>query len=305
MVVADVLGFSEHIDAATTEEKMQEALDKWHSLAADAEGAFESVRPETAVDERLDWFTKSYTDNFLLRTRLRADGEQPLEAVIIGVQRFQCAIVNHNFLCRGGMSLGLGYATDAVVFGHALLDAHRLEQNVAIVPRIVLSHSVCRLIARQLNSSPDTNPPLTTQILEDSDGQWFVNYLAQALKSKNGDTGRVDASILEDHQALLVEGLSHHDRHVRAKYTWAAVYHNWFLKHNNIYRRHSDLEVYPRNLALPRPPTTVRKATIKRYIESYRRRLRDGEDMAMPIGVRVAARRRPSRAAGRDATSRV
>lgn len=296
-MVADVLGFSGHIDAATTEERLQSAVDRWYSLATAATEAFESVRPETAVDERLDWYTKSYTDNFLLRTRLRQDGEQPLEAVIIGVERFQCAIIHHSFLSRGGMALGLGCANDDVVFGHALLDAHRLESAIAVVPRIVLSDSVCRLVARQLSASAETAQTLATHVLEDSDGRWFINYLAQSFKGRRRASGRIDLGILADHKMVVEKGLSCENLQIRRKYDWAAVYHNWFLKHYQLDKSHADLRLRPETLALPRAPTTVRKATIERYLESYNRRLREGEDASMPIGVRVAARRRPARAA--------
>lgn len=77
-------------------------------------------------------------------------------------------------LIRGGLSFGEMYHQKGVVFGEALVDAHSLEQNIAIVPRIIVSDRILRKI---------TNAPLenVSALLQDADGMWHLNYFAGML----------------------------------------------------------------------------------------------------------------------------
>ena len=75
-------------------------------------------------------------------------------------------------LIRGGLSFRQMYHQEGVVFGEAMVDAHSLEKTAAVYPRIVVSE---RVLAKLERTTPD---PIQT-LLQDADGRWHLNYLAE------------------------------------------------------------------------------------------------------------------------------
>jgi hypothetical protein len=75
-------------------------------------------------------------------------------------------------LLRGGFSFGQLYHDSGVVFGEAMVDAHRLENKLACYPRVLVSD---RIIAR-LADIPEAER--RTFLLQDTDGRWHLNYIA-------------------------------------------------------------------------------------------------------------------------------
>ena len=77
-------------------------------------------------------------------------------------------------LVRGGFSFGQLYHENGVVFGEAMVDAHRLEEKHAVYPRVLVSD---RIIAR-LEGVPEAE---RTFLLKDTDGLWHLNYFAEMI----------------------------------------------------------------------------------------------------------------------------
>jgi hypothetical protein len=81
---------------------------------------------------------------------------------------------------RGGLSFGQLYHENGVAFGEALVDAHRLESEVAGNPRVVISERVLRRI---------THEPLERlgSYLRDYDGLWHLNYFDRLARQAAPD----------------------------------------------------------------------------------------------------------------------
>jgi hypothetical protein len=77
-------------------------------------------------------------------------------------------------LIRGGLSFGQLYHQNGVVFGEALVDAHLLEKEIAVVPRIIISDRVLRKLTGRA-------PEDLSTLLKDADGKWHLNYFAGML----------------------------------------------------------------------------------------------------------------------------
>lgn len=77
-----------------------------------------------------------------------------------------------------GLTFDSLFIDDYCVYGKALIDAHEIEQSVAIFPRIVVSDAVEKLIKEHFGyyMEPQYSPPNRFFLL-DADGQVFLNYL--------------------------------------------------------------------------------------------------------------------------------
>ena len=109
----------------------------------------------------------------------------------------------------------------------ALIDAYDAEQTLARDPRIVLTASAREAVNEHLSYyGHGQHAPQVRDLLEDSDGQFFVNYL-DTIVAENGHFYRAE---LLRHRAAIEDNLSKfRDRPpIWSKYVWAANYHNYF-----------------------------------------------------------------------------
>ncbi|MDB5073381.1 MAG: hypothetical protein JWM87_4492 [Candidatus Eremiobacteraeota bacterium] len=293
--MADVLGFSDMVRSARTLSTGRLTLDRFRLMVDDASTALDKHRPPGLHRPRT-WNIRTYTDNFLLETRLQKGGRADLLNVLQAAAAFQYALVRHGFLSRGAISIGYNYTKDKVIFGQALVEAHDLESTIAAVPRIILANSVRRLLAHHFSEDLRTNrkpPGISPPILEDHDGQWFINYLTETLaRDGNGET-RIDGRTIAFHRELLITNLGNNKlkQRVREKYIWAAGYHNWFLSKASEVGR-SDLTVAVLDAVTPAAPKAVRLDSMRRMQKSFNRRIEPGDNPEKDA-VRIAARPRP------------
>jgi hypothetical protein len=72
-------------------------------------------------------------------------------------------------LIRGGITIGKLYHHEGVVFGQGLVDAYRLESQVAVYPRVVLSSAMSRNAAWRTEDR--------RMVKRDFDGVYYLDYL--------------------------------------------------------------------------------------------------------------------------------
>jgi hypothetical protein len=86
------------------------------------------------------------------------------------------------FLLRGGLTYGKLFHEGRVVVGEAMIDAYRLEREVATYPRVVVSpriHSHIPLIER------------SHRLLQDGDGALHLNYFSELASQAAGSAQRL------------------------------------------------------------------------------------------------------------------
>jgi hypothetical protein len=115
------------------------------------------------------------------------------------------------FPVRGAVTVGPLMFSEQFLFGPALVEAVGLEK-AALFPRILLSPSVLRFI--------DPKGKSASFVLQDSDGQAFLDYIGRRL-SRGGD--------LKSHRKFVINGLVENRSKVRErqKYEWLARYRNY------------------------------------------------------------------------------
>lgn len=80
-----------------------------------------------------------FSDSIVISTESTKAG---LLHLIDHIERIAFSLLKMGFLCRGGVSKGLLFHDENIVFGPAMIDAYDLESKEAICPRIVLSKGV-------------------------------------------------------------------------------------------------------------------------------------------------------------------
>jgi hypothetical protein len=158
-----------------------------------------------------EWTATMFSDLLVMATP--ADGPEVLSGLIEQGARLQLDLALKGFFLRGGFSVGLFHNVEDIVFGPALVEAHRLEQGAAHHPRVVLS-----------DAAADCLRGHDVPLLIDQDGRAFIDYLAPAF-----DDAAVEIdTVLRKHRDVIAGKLRRHRSDSRrwSKYRWSAEYHN-------------------------------------------------------------------------------
>jgi hypothetical protein len=120
---------------------------------------------------------------------------------------------------------------DYVVFGPALIEAHDIESERAVFPRIVLSENVREYVKKHVNfyTGGAVNAPQNSEVLVDSDGEWFVNYMGAALGDDDPELlPRYRQNVLVHREKTIMNINAYgSNRRIFEKYRWAGRYHNY------------------------------------------------------------------------------
>jgi hypothetical protein len=134
------------------------------------------------TDGKDEFALKAFTDNIVIAWPIeRCDAESELGRALSALGGFQLQMISYGYFIRGAISIGDAYVDDIAVFGNALIEATEGEATLARDPRIVLTESAVAAAKLHLTYYQNNSAPHVSEILCDSDGQWFVNYLGQIL----------------------------------------------------------------------------------------------------------------------------
>lgn len=175
---------------------------------------------------------RAFTDNIVIGQPIHDDGEIELGSVFNSLSYFQMLMTMEGFFVRGAIAIGDLYMDDIAVFGAGLIEAYEAETTLAHDPRIVLAPSAQLAVNRHLEYyGRGSHAPQNRDLLRDSDGQYFVNYLDTLIPAE----GYFYENELATHKARIEEKLAllKSRPSVWAKYLWAANYHNYWCDQNS------------------------------------------------------------------------
>lgn len=164
-----------------------------------------------------------------------------LLSVIRAAGSYQRELTVGGRFVRGGITRGDIYADDDFITGRALIDAVKLEEKVAVVPRILLDEACIALASAEstasasVKSSSGVSTSRSYQFLLLRDGEHvFCNYLATIFSEECLELQK--QIVLENHRDFIVQRLAAYQNNagILAKYQWAARYHNYFVAQNNL-----------------------------------------------------------------------
>lgn len=223
----DLLGFSQSVTSASDEDS-QPLLDKICSAIEDSRAYVREILADESRANPAGWAVKFFSDNLVLGYAFEDTGLDAAAAawfVIRCAQRYQLRMALNGLFLRGGLTLGSICLTEEIVFGKALIESYHLEEKVAIVPRVLLSEPLSRVIVNSLQQSEGYGGSNAGDALcRDVDGWWFINYLQAAEQDQC-----VNWDLIEQHKQSVLVSLSSTTRHdVLPKFGWACRYHNMY-----------------------------------------------------------------------------
>lgn len=166
VAVCDILGFSllvrrahENGQANKLLGRLKDTLDSW----------YEVVRDNSGYHGRRFWELKAFTDNVVLGHPVQQGAEeQTLVQVLSAVAALQRGLLlEGGFFVRGGIAFGDLYMDDDIVYGDSLVDAHETQEQVSLVPRVVLHRSAATLIPDHARRYRRDESPQRRLLLQD------------------------------------------------------------------------------------------------------------------------------------------
>ena len=230
----DILGYQDLINDIQGTTEQQNFLIRLHdALSSSRQWLDESNLPEELrnLREKDRFALRAFTDNIAIGWPITDDGEGELINAFGNLAIFQLEMANAGFFVRGAISVGSVYLDEIVVFGDALLEAYRGETSLARDPRIVLTQSARNYVSQHLEYYQNSlHAPQTRDVLQDTDKQWFVNYL-DAILIAESEAGPF-SQVLEKHKISVESKLQQYRQKppVFSKYAWSASYHNFFCE---------------------------------------------------------------------------
>ena len=231
----DILGYQSLHEEAEVSGTQAEFLESLHGALSDGRKWLEGRTGDEVIEapERLfekdGHVLKAFSDHIVIGWPIRQDAESEFGEAFDTLACFQLSMVNTGFFVRGAISFDDAYIDDIAVSGNALIEAYKGESQLARDPRIILTKSAEAKVQSHLRYyTPREAAPQVRDLLIDSDGRWFLNYLNVIL-------------VLEDDSGPFYEELTRHKQAVEtqlakyksapaifAKYAWVAGYHNFF-----------------------------------------------------------------------------
>lgn len=118
----------------------------------------------TNVLSKKDIAIKIFSDNILIAvktTKQDTDRQSKLVKIINLVGNLYCNALRLGYLVRGSITEGKFYRNKTFVYGKALVEAVKLEEKIAIYPRVIIQDNLVSLIPQY--------------IAQDSDRKYYLN----------------------------------------------------------------------------------------------------------------------------------
>ena len=239
LVFMDILGYSDMIRRSEASGTQQQVLRKLHRALVGGRAWLEDkeLPPRLReLGEKGYYALKAFTDNIVIGWPVHDDAESELGSAFFKLASFQFQMVTEGFFIRGAISVGDAYVDEVAVFGSALSGAYAGESSLARDPRIILTPSAVKVAKKHLAyySNP-RHAPHVRNVLRDSDGQWFLNYLDCVLIAEDEHGPFYDEFL--KHKTAVEEKLQEYRGNppIWSKYAWVAGYHNYFC---DLHSRH-------------------------------------------------------------------
>lgn len=228
----DILGYTDLIQTTEREKTQQQTLRALHRALSQGRDWLEDKGMSDgfkSLSETDSYALKAFTDNIVIGWPVRDDAESEFGSAFLKLGTFQFMMVLEGFFVRGALAVGDAYVDETAVFGSALLEAYDGESKLARDPRIILTQSAVKAAKQHLTyyGRPQFAPHVR-DVLRDSDGQWFLNYLECVLSGWEEQGPFYKEFLL--HKSVVETKLSEHasEPTIWAKYAWVAGYHNYF-----------------------------------------------------------------------------
>lgn len=132
-------------------------------------------------------------------------------SIVSMISDYQYNLLKKGILCRGGVSYGKHFFTEDFLFSNGMIEAYRLESQVALSPRVVISNDLYELVKPKLEAQGASVP-----LLFEQDGLRFIHYLTER-----------DSSETWEAISTVVPSELSTSSSIRSKQIWLIDYYNY------------------------------------------------------------------------------
>lgn len=170
----DILGTKSMVE---NKEKNQQLLDTMIGFVDKCKSYVKTFNELQDAAEKLSF--KIFSDNIVIYIPFNKEKYNELFcAICLSAIFFQRNLLLNKDLplpVRGGIAIENLYADDDFVYGQALIDSYQIEENLAIVPRIVVSDAIIETLFNKNKLSQFAG--YGKLIVDDFDGFYYLNFL--------------------------------------------------------------------------------------------------------------------------------
>jgi hypothetical protein len=190
----DILGFRGLI----------EDLDRGRISVDDVYRVLSAVHsPKIPIRREADLKFQSISDAVALSTAPNAAG---LDAICTAAEELSRMLLRSGYFPRGAITKGALYHDHSMVFGPALVEAYRLEAQVAKHPRILIPRAVAKDAAGYAKEGTHWREYFDGRFIVAADGPFFLHILRDyARKVRAIIQASPGASAKDDAQLILLE----------------------------------------------------------------------------------------------------
>jgi hypothetical protein len=167
----------------------------------------------------------TFSDSIVIGTPINVESAQEtLNQMLSLAAALQYRLSLRGIFLRGGLTLGEFSVREHVVFGSGLVDAYDVENQLAVVPRILLD-SRCEQLEKLLDSK-ESSDLRDIYVRTDQDGSRFIDYISGGVIE---DWARDPIDSMAEHKRVVEAKLLDCVRSQRVwdKYRWVAEFHNY------------------------------------------------------------------------------
>lgn len=223
----DILGFQDLISRSVGEAPTV-TIDEIRSILEVSEpaGEMQVVLGRIGDISKSDHRVTAFSDSIIISV---AETEQGLIHLLHHIGKIGYYLARLGVLYRGGVSNGLTYHDELQVFGPAVIEAYKIEQQAAC-PRVLLSAAV-------VNAGRAAAKPVSTIFdgltRKDCDGGIFVDYLRvlRLIADSDGPVPDDVKTLHQDMKRTIEQQLERFSIGTaeRTKWEWFSTYFNWAI----------------------------------------------------------------------------
>ena len=184
---------------------------------------------------------KVFSDNFLFCT------DNDYYALFALISLLQSSFVTCDLFIRGSLYYGELVFNNEFVYGKGLIEAYKIENEIAIFPRIIVddtfltgAHEIVNQLSREKLAYDTFLESLSDGYCIDFENNKYVNYLAiMEGYILDGSSNYDFRELLQTHATNIKRGLQSKNKRNIQKYQWCRKYHNEICQNYH----HNDLHI--------------------------------------------------------------
>jgi len=163
----DILGFA----------ALVENLDTNHQKHWVVVNALKNVTKLKGFDDDVTGIRcETFSDSLIISANANADG---LVHMVMSIHFLAQHLLKSGIMIRGALVLGNIHHEEGIAFGPAVNKAARMENSVAVFPRVVMAKRVVDFFKDMAKAQDIGENYFNRELRQGKDGMWFINFLAE------------------------------------------------------------------------------------------------------------------------------